>query len=313
MPEVVVPRRGKPDTWYPAGVPDAAARWLTLVDGERVRVVAYRGDTDDTGYHALLLHGWGCNVFHFRHLGPALARRGIRATAVDLRGHGLTHKPVSTTEYGAAAATSFVVRVLDALELRHTGLVGHSLGGAIALDTAAFACERVSWLTLLNPVGLSRLAYAPLFTRFPAGVAELIPATVSRLFGYAALHLAYGRLTRPGRFDLQQYLFPTLMPGGRRGMLAYAAAFTWAPRPADQLKRILAPTQVLFGERDRVVKHREAAERATQIPRVGIEVVADAGHVLAEEAPERVADVIAKQVSALRTPNDVLRAQGGRR
>jgi len=310
----VFPRRGKPDTWYPAGFPDASARWLTLADGERVRVVEHRpADGNDDAAHAVLLHGWGCNAFHFRHLAPALARRGIRSTAVDLRGHGLTHKPARSAEYAASAATTFVLRVLDVLELPRAGLVGHSLGGAIALDTAAEARERISWLTLLNPIGLSRLTYAPLFTRFPARVAELIPAAVSRMIGFAALHMAYGRLARPEPGDLQQYLYPTLMPGGRRGMFSYAEAYTWEPRSPELLERISTPTRAMFGERDGVIKHREAAERAAFIPQVEIEVVADAGHVLAEEAPERVADAIAAQVSGLKAPNAALRARGATR
>jgi pimeloyl-ACP methyl ester carboxylesterase len=310
----VFPRRGTPDTWYPAGFPDASARWLTLADGERVRVIEHRpADGNNDGAHALLLHGWGCNAFHFRHLAPALARRGIRATAVDLRGHGLTHKPARAAEYAASAATTFVMRVLDVLELPRAGLVGHSLGGAIAMDTAAEARERISWLTLLNPVGLSRLTWAPLFARLPARVSERIPAAVSGMIGYAALHMAYGRLAQPEPGDLQQYLYPTLMPGGRRGMLAYAQAYTWDPRPAGLLERISAPTHVMFGERDRVIKHRDASKGAAFIPHVEIEVVADAGHVLAEEAPERVADAIAAQVNGLKAPNDVLRVPGATR
>lgn len=314
MAEPVIPRRGRPDTWYPAGIPDASARWITLVDGERVRVVEHRvPGPANTCAHALLLHGWGCNAFHFRHLAPALVRRRISATAVDLRGHGLTHKPTSAAEYEAGAAASFVLRVLDALALPRSGLVGHSLGGAIAIDTAVAASDRIAWLTLLNPVGLSPLAYAPLFTRFPIRVAELIPAAVSRMFGYAALHMSYGQLARPERGDLEQYLFPVLMPGGRRGMLSYAAAYAWEPRPADVLARIASPTQVMFGERDRVIKHDVAAERARAIKHVSVEVVPKAGHVLAEEAPELVADAIAVQVSAISAPNDAILARGATR
>jgi hypothetical protein len=43
---------------------------------------------------------------------------------------------------------------------------------------------------------------------------------------------------------------------------------------------------------------------------VNVEVVPQAGHVLAEEVPEHVADVIAAQVAALRAPNDALRVRG---
>jgi pimeloyl-ACP methyl ester carboxylesterase len=130
------------------------------------------------------------------------------------------------------------------------------------------------------------------------------------MIGYAALHMAYGRLARPEPGDLAQYLYPTLMPGGRRGLFAYAVTYAWDPRPAETLERIKTPTHVMLGERDGVIKQREAAQHAAFIPHVNVEVVPQAGHVLAEEVPEHVADVIAAQVAALRAPNDALRVRG---
>ncbi len=168
MGTAVFPRRGDPDSWYPAGVAGAVARWVTLADGERVRVVEHNAaGASPNSLTALLLHGWGCNAFHFRRLGPALAQRGVSSVAVDLRGHGLSNKPTDVAAYTSVAMTDFTQRLLDALGLERAGLVGHSLGGALALDTAAAAPSRVGWLMLLNPVGLSRLTFAPLFTRMP--------------------------------------------------------------------------------------------------------------------------------------------------
>jgi pimeloyl-ACP methyl ester carboxylesterase len=242
----------------------------------------------------LLLHGWGCNAYHFRKLLPALARRGIGAIALDLRGHGMSEKPTDLAAYTTSALVAFIERVLGALQIERVGLVGHSLGAAVALDVVLAAPERVRWLTLLNPVGLAKLTYAPLFRRAPVGYAEQAPAVVSRAVAFAALHFAYGKLGRPDPGDLEQYLYPALAPGGRFGMLAYAKAFSWEPRASEAIARIACPTHVMFGELDRVIRRAEAMDRLRALPTARANVVARAGHVLAEEASEEVAEAIAR-------------------
>jgi pimeloyl-ACP methyl ester carboxylesterase len=294
MASSIKPRRGDPESWYPAGVAGVSARWIDM-QGERTRVVESE-NAEFRAPTALLLHGWGCNAFHYRRLLPELARRGIRGVAVDLRGHGLSQKPADPASYTAAALTTFVERVLDALEIDQAGLVGHSLGGALALDFALASPRRVQWLSLLNPVGISRLPYAPLFPRVPLRYVERVPAIASRAVGYVALHLAYGALGRPDVGDLEQYLYPTLMPGGRVGMLSYARAFAWAPRSAEVIARIECPTHVLLGERDRVIRSKEAIETLRAMPHARVDVISRAGHVLAEEAVDEVADSISALV-----------------
>jgi len=305
MPSPILPRRNQPDTWYPAGVTGVTSRWLTLPEGERARIVELEPSTTLATADTLLLHGWGCNAYHFRKLLPALARRGVAAIALDLRGHGMSHKPTDLAAYTASALRVFVERVLDALQIERVSLVGHSLGAAVALDVVFAAPERVRWLTLLNPVGLARLTYAPLFRRAPVGYAEHVPAVVSRAVAFAALHLAYGKLVRPDPGDLEQYLYPALAPGGRFGMLAYAKAFSWEPRPSEAIARIACPTHVMFGERDRVIRSREAIGNLRALPSARVDVVPGAGHVLAEEATEAVAEAVAQIGLATKTSTKV--------
>ena len=75
---------------YPARVAEVRARWVALPDGERVRVVECGRDDAPP---VLLLHGWGCSVYAWRHIAPALAAAGWKAIAMDLRGHGLSDRP----------------------------------------------------------------------------------------------------------------------------------------------------------------------------------------------------------------------------
>jgi lipase len=78
-----------------------------------------------------------------RHLGPS---RGV--VGVDLRGRGDSAKPESG--YGLEAHAGDVIRVLDHLGLQRTVIVGHSMGGFVALETALSYPERVRSLALLD-------------------------------------------------------------------------------------------------------------------------------------------------------------------
>ena len=78
-----------------------------------------------------------------RHLAPS---RGL--VGVDLRGRGDSDKPESG--YGLEAHAADVVRVLDHLDLERGVLVGHSMGGFVALKTALLFPERVRAIVLLD-------------------------------------------------------------------------------------------------------------------------------------------------------------------
>lgn len=78
--------------------------------------------------------------------------------AVDLRGRGDSDKPDSG--YGLEEHASDVVRVLDHLGLERATIVGHSMGGFVALQTAAEFPERVRSLVLLDG-GWPRVEVSP--------------------------------------------------------------------------------------------------------------------------------------------------------
>ena len=78
-------RRLPPAAWYPAHDPVATSRLVRLRSGLRARVVE-AGPLD--GAPVVLLHGWACSAYSFRHQLPALAEAGFRAVAIDVRGYG---------------------------------------------------------------------------------------------------------------------------------------------------------------------------------------------------------------------------------
>jgi pimeloyl-ACP methyl ester carboxylesterase len=111
-------------------------------------------DGGASGPPVVLLHAAGGAsdqwAAQLRHL-----RRSRRAVAVDLRGHGRSPAPAGGALPVEALAAD-VVATLDALGLRRVVLVGHSLGGAVAVALAGAHPERVAGLFLLDPASDGR-------------------------------------------------------------------------------------------------------------------------------------------------------------
>ncbi|HEU5303365.1 MAG TPA: alpha/beta hydrolase [Gemmatimonadales bacterium] len=100
---------------------------------------------------AVFVHSLAGNASHWaaqlEHL-----RRNHRAVALDLRGHGRSERP-RDGDYTLTAMAGDVAAVVDSLGLDQFVLVGHSMGGGVALLYAGAHPERVAGLVLVDPIG----------------------------------------------------------------------------------------------------------------------------------------------------------------
>ena len=133
-----------------AGVPDEAAAGPEVrtaeVGGRQIR---YAGAGQD-GDVVLLVHGYGGDRNSWLFLHEPLAARH-RVYALDLPGHGTSSKDVG--DGSVSLLVDAVLGVLDAVGVERAHLVGHSLGGAVAVAAAARHPERVHSLILIAPAG----------------------------------------------------------------------------------------------------------------------------------------------------------------
>jgi pimeloyl-ACP methyl ester carboxylesterase len=102
-----------------------------------------------TGKPVLMLHGLGGTKASFLPTIRALAP-GFRTVAVDLLGFGDSDKPIGAS-YGPRFQADGITALLDALELEQAHLIGHSMGGRVALETGFAHPERVLGLVLMTP------------------------------------------------------------------------------------------------------------------------------------------------------------------
>lgn len=140
--------------------------------------------TDDAAPPILALHGWLDNAGSFLPLLPALA--GRRVVALDLPGHGKSsHRHAS--HFGAFVDyVEDIARVVEGLSLDRIDLIGHSMGGALAVMYAAAFPETVRRLVLLEALG-------PLAT--PAGdTPKAIRRGIEARLGFAERRRPYDTL-----------------------------------------------------------------------------------------------------------------------
>ena len=103
------------------------------------------------GLPVVLVHSLAGNSSHWSRQLQYL-RQMRRAVAIELRGHGRSDQP-ENGDYSIAAIAGDVSAVADALKLERFVLVGHSMGGAVALSYAGQLPERVAGLVLVDPIG----------------------------------------------------------------------------------------------------------------------------------------------------------------
>ncbi len=121
------------------------------VDADGVRLnVAHAGE-GGAGLPVVFIHGFGGDAENWTLAMGALA--DARAVyALELPGHGKSEKRIADADPAALART--ILAAVDALGLDRVNLVGHSLGGAVALAAALAAPQRVATLTLVCAAGL---------------------------------------------------------------------------------------------------------------------------------------------------------------
>jgi pimeloyl-ACP methyl ester carboxylesterase len=99
----------------------------------------------------LWLHGWQCSSTG--ELMPAAVQgplRGRRSLLIDFLGHGYSDRPPGFA-YTREAHARTIVALIDALGLSECGLMGHSMGGAVAVHVAAARPATVSLLIMAEP------------------------------------------------------------------------------------------------------------------------------------------------------------------
>jgi pimeloyl-ACP methyl ester carboxylesterase len=234
-----------------------------------------------SGSPLLLVHGFGGAAWNFSELVPLL--RGRRLVVPDLPGHGGSSALPTTTLAGFA---DLLATLLDG----PTDVVGHSMGGVVALRLAERHPALVRRLVLAAAAGISSSTRLTEIAIVLAGIVQ--PA---RLAGRRADRVARSRQLRNLVFGGLEVSNPDLLSeravhGFLRGPTMHTDALDAglalaADDPRQDLDRVRCPVLVLWGARDRQVPLADGFEYARRL-RAPLRVIADCGHLLIGERPD---------------------------
>jgi pimeloyl-ACP methyl ester carboxylesterase len=227
------------------------------------------------GIPVILIHGMAASLYDWQTLTPALAQAGYRAFAVDLLGHGASPKPNKPHLYSIRSVYAVLEDWMRSLDLETPlHLVGHSLGGYLSLWYALRHPQSVGSLTLINPlytlkqispvlrlfhqrpgVGIQVLRLAPL--NMIEWALAWNAAKVENMTPQARRQIAidYKRAS-PHILNITRHL-PDLTP---------------------QLKRIQAPTLLIWGERDLTLAPKYYSILADLLPHCSHCSIPGSGH-----------------------------------
>jgi pimeloyl-ACP methyl ester carboxylesterase len=243
----------------------------------------------------ILLHGFGASAFSWRQVLAPLGELGL-AVAYDRPAFGLTERPLrqgswppGESPYGLGAQVRLVLAMIAHLGAERAVLVGHSAGGALALETAYRFPQAVRGLVLVSPAVYTR-------THAPRGLRPLLRTPQARRLGPLAVRAFVSRAARflarayhdPSRItaeDLDGYRVITRADDWDRALWEFVLASeepTWSPeRGAPDV-----PLLIMAGDDDRVVPTAESIRLAHALPGAGLALIAQCGHMPQEEQPK---------------------------
>lgn len=263
--------------------PSVATVWTP--EGGKLHVTTRKG----TGTPLVMLHGFTADSQSWAPLEKAMGG-DHPLIRIDLPGHG--RSPRRRVATFAELARQIVETFDDACrDDDHVDILGHSLGGALALALADIRPRRVRSLALVAPAGLGPEVNARALTGITRGTrAESLapwlrlltatPDAISDDYAKAAMRLRADPALRAYQSDLAEILFPD-------GVQPFDL------RPA--LSRLECPTTVIWGRKDHILPWRQSISVTGDF---ALHLLADAGHVPQIECPDRLARILRLHLSA---------------
>lgn len=247
----------------------------------------------------VLLHGFLSSTFSFRHLVPLL-KEDYNVISVDLPPFGKSGK-ISSFKYSYENLAATVVELMKSLGVREFNVVGHSMGGQIAMNILLHHPEFAKKGILLCSSGYLKKAKLPLvlssyipyfhlYVKFHLARSGVKQNLQNVVYDHSMINdeMLYGYLSPFLEDDIFKAL--TMMIRHREGDLS-----------AVELRKINAPCLLIWGEHDKVVPVRIGRKLNKDLKNSELIILKETGHLVPEERPEDVHQLINGFIAAEET------------
>lgn len=254
------------------------------VDGRRVFAATGGKPLEKERPLVVLLHGAGMDHTVWVLQARFLSHHGFSVLAVDTPGHGRSEgDPLATIE----AMADWTAGAIAASGFERAALVGHSMGAAVALTTAARSPEKVERIALLG-ASLAMPVHPGLLASARDGSTLAPDLMTSWGLGRSA---QIGGHPTPGLW-LTEAARRLIQKGAGPGLAADLQACTnWKGGP-DLADKVRCPALVFAGAEDRMVPAKATGEMAAAIAGAEIVTIPASGHMMMLEAPDATVDAL---------------------
>jgi len=258
---------------------------MERVVGGRKVFAALGGRPFDPGLPAVVMvHGAGFDHTTWVLQTRYLADRECSVVAVDLPGHGRSEGPPLTS---IGAMGDWVVGVLDALGAERATVVGHSMGGLVAVQAAADHPDRIERIALLGvadaiPVHPDLLAAA---AADEPRAADLVARWSVSTTGHAAGTVHPGARLRESTRRLLERAAPGVLSADLRACHDRGSV-------VDTARRVACPVVVIAASADKMTPVAGARVLTDAFPSARLVVAEGSGHLMMSEAPDLVNETL---------------------
>lgn len=260
-----------------------------------------------SGPAILLIHGIGDNSTTWSSVQSTLAQR-FTVIAPDLLGHGKSDKP--RADYSVAAYANGMRDLLSVLDVERVTVVGHSLGGGVAMQFAYQFPQLVDRLILVGAGGVTKdVNFALRIASLPMGSEALallrlplvLPALqmMGRAAGLAIGSTGLGRDLPEMLRILEDLPEPTASSAFARTL---RAVVDWRGQVVTMLDRCYltesVPVQLIWGSHDSVIPVSHARLAHAAMPGSRLEIFERSGHFPFHDDPDRFVEIVERFISS---------------
>jgi pimeloyl-ACP methyl ester carboxylesterase len=231
----------------------------------------------------LLIHGFVSSVYTFNRLMPLLINN-FSVIAIDLPGFGRSEKS-KTFIYSFANYAKLIDECLQYFKLKNVTIIGHSMGGQIALYTAKLTPYKIKKLILLCSSGYLKSAKKSLI------YCSYLP--FSRFFVERYIRKKDIKMSLENVFYNKSYITDELMEEFTKPLtekdfytsLLRLLRYREGDLTSEELREIQIPTLLIWGEEDKVVPLEIGQRLLQDLPNAELITYEKTGHLVTEERP----------------------------
>ena len=247
------------------------------VDGMRIH---YKDTGPQDAPVLLFLHGFGSSLQTWDVWAVTLEQK-YRVIRLDLPGFGLTG-PSPSNDYSELNDVNSLTQFVDKLGVSELSVIGHSMGGKIAWTFAAAHPDRVKALVLMAPDGFPQPEAIGTKPYAMPAIMGLMKYCLPRYFVRKSIEPAFANESALDDKMVSRYHDMLRAPGVRAAILERGNQTIYTD-PVPRLKKIKAPTLLLWGEEDKMIPSSNATSYAGVLAQSQTVFIPKLGHLLHEE------------------------------